>query len=241
VGRSVRWPAATPGAPQGVTLGQLAFRGAFANDVTTTWAVSAGLGWVSLTGDVLVRAVYLDADSDVYPITVSIGGRSVTEADSDDAGRGGETRGCGVFLGTARSLPIGSPLDVTIAASGEAGAGRIGVWLSDIAGWGGVVGCHTADVVTEGAAVTRVSTVATLAGSGGLLVGIAGVSDADSGPLTADGWTRTSTATIGTTAGSSLAAAVWSRTGGSVGQIVDLTVDASLAWSEFAVGFLELS
>jgi hypothetical protein len=225
---------------QGVTLGAGTWLTSLSNAVTTSWLASAGRGWTPQTGDALVRVAYLDNGTDVDPVSLSIGGAAVTARDKADAGHGGPVRGCGVWLGTARSLPAGSPLDVVLTTSGANGAGKIAVRITDLAGWGGTVGCHGADVVTGGLAVRQASLSRTLLGSGGLLVGIACTSDADTTELSAAGWTKTDEYTVGTTVGASNDAAVFTRTGGDAGGTVSFVPTSDTGWSEWSLGFLEL-
>jgi hypothetical protein len=227
-------------ASAGVTLGTGSWRTSSANAVTTSWLVADGKGWTPQTGDALVRLAYLDNGSTVDPVSVTIGGHAVTVRDKADAGHGGTLRGCGVLLGTVRGLPTGAPLDVVAATSGAVGAGKLALRITDLAGWGGTVGGHDAAVVTGGAAVKQASSSVTLAGSDGLLVGIACVADADSQPLAAAGWTLTDDITLGTVAGTSIVAACFVRTGGDAGSSVALTATTGLGWSDFGVGALEL-
>src|SRR4051812_9675452 len=211
---------AAPPLAQGVTLGSGSWRTSSANAVTTSWLAADGKGWTPATGDALVRLAYLDNGTTVDPVSLTIGGHAVTVRDKADAGHGGTLRGCGVLLGTVRGLPTGSPLDVVMTTSGAVGAGRIALRITDLVGWGGTAGGHNAAVVTGGAAVKQVSTSVTLAGSGGLLAGIACVADADSQPLAAAGWTFTDDITLGTVAGASIVAACFVRTGGDAGSSV---------------------
>lgn len=227
-------------AAQGVTLGQETWLTSLTNNVTTSWLASAGKGWAPQTGDAVVRATYLDNGSDVDPIGVSIGGHAVTVRDKDDAGHGGSVRGCGVWLGTVRGLPTGSPLDVVMTTSGLNGAGKIAIRIADLAGWSGTVGSHVAAVVTGGLAVNHASVSRTLVGGNGLLLAVACTSDADTTPLAAAGWTQTGEYTVGTSVGASNDAAVFTRTGGDAGTTVSFVPTSATAWSNWAAGFLEI-
>lgn len=224
----------------GVTLGAASPRASVTYSVTTSWLASGNLGFAPQTGDALALISYLDNGSDVDPVALTIGGQAVTVREHTDAGHGGTVRGCGALAGTVRGLATGAQRDVVVTTHGNNGAGRIAAWFVDLVGWTGTVGAHAPILVTGGAGVTQASGSITVVGGGSLLVAIVCVSDADTGPLVAAGWTKFAEATVGTAAGTSNAAACFSRTGGDPGAVVGFTAVGDLAWSEWAGVVLEI-
>lgn len=211
--------------------------------VTTSWLASAGSGFAPVTGDAVVRLLALDNGTNVWPVTVTIGGSAVLFRVGQDAGHGGASRGVMAWIGTVRGLPAGSALDVVLTTSGATtGATRIMLRVSDLSGWTGNAGGSGSALVVSGSA-TGVSTSATLARTGGLLVGVAGVNNANLGVppgLSASGWTKETEGSVGTTVGNS-SDAVWvTATGGVAGTTKALAVAGAGTASDWAAAMLEL-
>lgn len=208
-----------------------------------------GTNWTSLTfsgaftpatGDVLIMALGRSNSGGTFTSpTATLGGITAvrrhlilpSSINSGDALIG---------IWTVRDVATGGALGLTLNWDNE--AGNTLVFLADIIGWGGSVGGVGGSIYDSASAASSHAGSLATAGTGRLIVGIAGGASGNLEPITASGWGSALATghTGGGNVGTDSSAALFKKTGGAIGTTETLTGAMSASHTDLGVGLIEL-
>jgi hypothetical protein len=218
------------------TLGNVTVLEDGTNWIEFTWPAAHN----PATGDVLIAAFGRCTGAGPFAPSAVLGGITAVSRKFLTSPGGINADDALIWIATARDVATGAARSFTLDW-GANQAGNTVVFLCDLVGWGGSVGAtggsvYDSTTVADAHAATLVTT-----GAGRLLVGIAGATNNEVLPITASGWTLVDsdrTGTLGVADNS--AAALFRKTGGSIGTTETLSASFDATDNDLGVGLIEL-
>jgi hypothetical protein len=207
------------------------------NFVTFTWPSL----WRPATGKIVIgfvaRATVVQPVDDPLPVT--LGGVAVTQRRLAQTAVDGDPTRALAYLGTASGLSTASALTLVVDFGRQ--WGNVAGFIGDLIGWSGSVGATAGAVYSSFNTTTGPTASGVLQQSGKLLIGLGGQSSGTGDPYSASGWTKlTDVQSEPGSAGIDSSCGVWTRTGGTAGDTVNLIPTSGTAYTDWASAWMEL-